>query len=274
MIVTSLLTLLLYACPLHEGEHEQIETASVALEQAPRSVSLRLTRAELYLLHGELDHCASDLEIALGLAGESTAVVFLRARLLFARQQYALALVSVDVVLAADVEPSTHCSALHLRADCLTALLQTHAAIVAWTELLVAHPQPQPDWYLLRASLQATHCENGPALAIAGLDQGLQRLGNAVPLLLRAAALEEQLDRTDAAVARFQILADQSERKETWLQRQGALLQRAGRTVQARDYLVRALAAWQRLPAKRQGTFSMQRLHMEITTGLEALNDV
>ncbi len=273
MIVTSLLTLLLCACPLHEGEHEQIETATVALEQAPQSVSLRLTRAELYLLHGDLDCCASDLEIATGLAGESTAVVFLGARLLFARQQYKPALLHIDEVLAANLEPSSRCSALHFRADCLTALHQTQAAIVAWTELLLAHPQPQPDWYLQRATLQATLGEEGTALALAGLDQGLQRLGNAVPLLLRAAALEEQLGLTDAALARLQILADHSERKETWLQRQGALLQRAGRTAQARDYFEQALSAWQRLPAKKQGTFSMQRLYAEITTSLETLND-
>lgn len=285
MLAHYLLAFFLLACPPHEGKHEQIEAATEALELAPQNLGLRLARAEVYLLHDELQACADDLQLAEELAAGDLAVQLLRARLQLAQKQYTTCLRSIDQVLAADLEQSTRLIALRLRAACLTAFVdsaaateaitakataaQMVAAAEAWSVLIAAHPQPQPDWYLTRANLQA----HSPRLAILGLGQGLERLGNVVSLLLRASELEEQLGLTDAAVARLQILADQSVRKETWLTRQGAVFQRAGRMEQARDYFERALSAWQQLPEKRRNTFSMQQLLSEITTGLEVLQN-
>jgi tetratricopeptide (TPR) repeat protein len=282
LLATYLLAFALLACPLHEGKHEQIEAATAALEQAPQSLGLRLARAEVYLLHGEYQDCAGDLLLAESLAGEDLAVQLLRARLQFAQKQYPTCLSGVDRVLAAKLEQPTRLIALQLRASCLTELANvamtaeegvsgalSNAAAEAWSLLITTHPQPQPDWYLTRAKLQAS----SPRLAIDGLNQGLHLLGNVVSLLLRAAELEEQLGLTSAAVARLEVLAKQSTRKETWLTRQGAVLQRAGQAEQARTYFERALSAWQQLPEKRRNTFSMQRLFEEITTGLKENQD-
>ncbi len=273
MLTTSCLSLILLACPPHEGKHEQIEAATVAVEKAPQNLGLRLARAEVFLLHGELQSCADDLEIAAGLVGDQPTVVLMRARLQYARKQLEPCLSSLGALKAADLEDETSLQVLSLRADCLTGLKRTVPAIDAWGELIAAHPQPQPDWYLKRASLQASIPMTGIATAISGLDQAISRHGNVVVLLLRAAELEEQLGRFDAAVARFQVLAEQSQRQETWLAEQAMVLLRADRHREARVYLERALHAWQQLPAKRRSTFSMRQLGERIADGLEECSD-
>lgn len=271
MLATCLLAFSLLACPLHEGKHEQIEAATAAIEQAPSNVDLWLARAEVYLLHDDFGACQKDLAVAHNMAPAESGLVLLQARLAFAEKKPAAALAKVDAFLARKLQGASNNVALHLRAECLTTLKRSTAAIKAWTVLLHKHTQPKPDWYLQRAKLQAAVSTQGIESAIVGLDQGIQRLGAVVGLVLRAAELEEQLARVDAAVMRIETLAARSARKETWLKRQGDILQRAGRRQQARAYFQRALVALEKLPAKRRNTFSMNRLREQVEASLEKL---
>jgi tetratricopeptide (TPR) repeat protein len=273
VLATYLLTFALLACPFHEGKHEQIEAATLAIESAPANVDLWLARAEVYLLHDELGACGDDLAVAQRMAPGESGLVLLQARLAFAQHKPADALTRVDLYLQRKLGGESHNVALHLRAQCLTQLKQTPAAIEAWTLLLKTHPLPKPDWFLERASLQESVPKQGPEVALQGLQQGIQRLGLVVGLVLRAAELEERLGQIDAAVARIETLAVRSARKETWLKRQGDILQRAGRKQQARAYFQRALSAWEHLPTKRRNTFSMIRLYEQIQTSLEELEN-
>jgi hypothetical protein len=118
------------------------------------------------------------------------------------------------------------------------------AAHADYSQALQWLAQPTPELYLERAALPL------PADKIlAGLDEGLARLGPVVALSERALALEVQLGRTDAAVARLDALAVSAERKETWLKRRGDLLAAAGRTAAAHASYRAALDAIRTLPA-------------------------
>ena len=261
------LALLLTACPPHEGKHEQIDAATVAIEKAPQDLGRRLARAEIYLLHAELDACAGDLEVARRLAPKEAMITWLSARLEYSRKRFTPALELVDSFLTGSLEVEQRHRALLLRAQCLTELAQTDLAIEAWSLLLKEDPNVQPGWYLKRATLLTTK-PKGLELSIASLEQGLERLGPVVNLLLRAAELEEQLGRTDAAVARIEELAELSTRKETWLKKQGDILLRAERFDDAQARYAQALLAWQQLSEKRRQTTSMKKLLSEIQTGL------
>jgi tetratricopeptide (TPR) repeat protein len=179
-LVAAVLVSLFPSCPPHEGKHEQIEAATEAIEAAPADVALRLKRAEVFLVHEELADCAADLAFARELAGDSLQVVLMDARLQFALGAYLESLASADVVLAAAPGAADRLLAMQLRADDLTRLARTETAIAAWSALLEAHPDPRPDWYLQRASLQAVLAEGGIETALVGLDEGIRRLGPVV----------------------------------------------------------------------------------------------
>jgi tetratricopeptide (TPR) repeat protein len=263
MIVFAL-ALALCLGPLHEGKHEQIDAATAAIEAAPTQVTLRLARAEIYLQHKELQACADDLDIALTMAPEDRSIVWMRARLSFAQQDFDSALEQTDLFLSTKAEAPQHRAALVLRAQCLTALSKKELAIAAWTFAIKENDRVLPDWYLERAALQDSLAD-----AIQGLDQGIKHLGPVVSLLLRAAEYEEQAGRTDAAIARIQKLADQSQRKETWLKMQGEILLRANQRKFAEKKFQQARDAWTQLSDKRRNTPSMQRLLLQIEQGLK-----
>lgn len=253
---------MLCVSPLHEGKHEQIDAATSAIEKSPSNVHLRLARAEVYLQHKELQACTDDLDFALTMAQQSGTMVWLRARLDFAQQHFDASLQYTDQFLSTKLDAQSRNSALVLRAQCLTALSKNELAVAAWTLAIQENPRALPDWYLERAALQS------PADAIQGLDQGIQRLGFVVSLLLRAGEYEEQLGRIDAALARIQKLADQSPRKETWLKLQGELLLRADQNERAIKRFTQARDSWLQLSEKRRRTPSMERLLVEIERGL------
>ena len=101
--------------------------------------------------------------------------------------------------------------------------------------------------------------------AIRSLDEGIARIGSVVTLHLRALALEESLGRIDAAAARLEQLAAESERRESWLKRRGDLFARAGRAVEARAAYSAALAAIDSLPEWLRAAADTQKLATELT---------
>jgi hypothetical protein len=87
--------------------------------------------------------------------------------------------------------------------------------------------------YIERAAAQAGAGGAGLEDAIRGLDTGIARLGPVVTLELAAADMEVLLGRYDAALSRIDRVAAQSGRKEPWLARTGAILEKAGRSEEA-----------------------------------------
>ena len=109
-------------------------------------------------------------------------------------------------------------------------------------------------------------------VALQGLDEGLERLGQPITLLLYAIDLELELGRHDAALARLDRIASRADRKETWLVRRGEILEQAGRPAEARAAYVAAIEAVQALPATRRGTRAVSRLQTRAEEALTRLD--
>jgi hypothetical protein len=107
--------------------------------------------------------------------------------------------------------------------------------------------------------------------ALAGIDEGPARLGNVVSLQLYALELELELERWDAALGRLETCARGATRQESWLAREGSILESAGRAEDARRAYREALAAIGAVPARRRGTRALARLEGEVRAALERL---
>lgn len=223
--------------------HPEIENALVILNAqiaaAPGDADLYVQRGELYARHEVWDLAEANYLRAAELAPNHPRLDRVRGELELATNHPAAARAHLDAALAREPRDP---ESLVLRARALVALKLPKLAVADFNAALPLIATPPPELYLERATLLP------PAEAIRTLDEGIERLGPAVTLNLRALALEESLGRIDDAVARLDRLAEQSERRETWLKRRGDLLARAGRGREARAAYVSALAAIATLP--------------------------
>jgi tetratricopeptide (TPR) repeat protein len=233
----------------HEGLHEQIEAVSRQIARDPTNAALLLKRGELHRLHRDWARALADYDRAARLAPGLSEVEFARGRMLFEAGRYREARAVLDRFLAREPD---QVSALLARARTLAALGDALGAAGDYTEALARMTPPEPDVYVERArtlaSLGGRHAES----ALAGLDEGIARLGPLVTLELCAVDVELGLGRYDAALGRIDRAAAGSARKETWLARRGEILERAGRPAEARAAYAEALDAIRLLPPYRR----------------------
>ena len=233
----------------HEGLHEQIEAVSRQIARDPNNAALRLKRGELYRLHRDWARALADYDRAAGLAPALAEVEFARGRMLFEAGRYREARAALDRFL---VREPGDVSALLVRARTRVALGDVLGAAGDYSETLERMAPPEPDVYVERAralaGLGGAHAET----ALAGLDEGIARLGPLVTLELCAVDIELGCGRYDAALVRLDRIASGSARKETWLARRGEILERAGRPTEARAAYAEALDAIRSLPAYRR----------------------
>lgn len=249
--------------------HPEIEAAIARLNAqiaaAPRDAELYLQRGELYARHEVWDLAEANYLLAAELAPEHPRLARQRGALALATGRAAEARAQFDAVLARDAGDA---EARVLRARAHAALGSRDAAARDLTAALALIAQPPPELFLERAALLA------PAEAIRSLDEGIERLGPAVSLQLRALALEEALGRCDAALRRLDALAAQSERRETWLKRRGDVFARAGRDGEARAAYAAARRALAALPDWLRASPDALQLHDELQRLAAPLSDL
>ena len=131
-----------------------------------------------------------------------------------------------------DADALLLCARLHVD------LGDARPAVSDFDAALARSVAPAPETYLARARAQLAIGNGRETAALRGVEEGIARLGGAVPLQLRAVELERALGRFDDALLRLRGLAALSERQESWLAREGDLLLAAGRTGEARRALV------------------------------------
>jgi tetratricopeptide (TPR) repeat protein len=223
--------------------HPEIEYAlarlNVQLAAAPRDPDLLLERGDLYARHDDRVAAEANFLLAAELAPNHPGVARSRGALALAAGDPREARQHLDAALARAPDDPT---ARLLRARALTALQERGAALADLDAALALVAAPSPELYLQKAALL------DPAEAVRFLDEAIARLGPVVSLQLRALALEESLGRIEAAAARYDRLAAQSERKELWLRQKGDLFARTGRAREARTAYAAALAAIAALP--------------------------
>ena len=134
-----------------------------------------------------------------------------------------------------------------------------------------AHRPPEPDYYLERARELAAAGNEHLDEAVRGLDEGVRLLGPIVSLQLPAIDLDLELGLYDAALARLDTIAAQSPRKEGWLARRAAILEKAGRPAEARAACTEALAAIAGLPPARRSVAAIRELEQSLNATLGRL---
>jgi hypothetical protein len=210
---------------------------------------LYLERGELYRLHREFGRAARDYDEAEKYEPARQDIQLARARMLFesGRDQG-----SREVLEGFLRQNPGHAEALYLHAQVLVSLGWGARAVEQLDRALVQLSQPDPDHYLARAEILVGLGKGLLPRAIAGLDEGIARLGPLVSLDSRAIELELALGRHDGALARIDRQGAATIRKDLWLARRAEVLDQAGRPRAALEARRAALHALQALPPALQ----------------------
>jgi tetratricopeptide (TPR) repeat protein len=247
----------------HDGLHEQIAAVTQEIAASPKDALLYLKRGELYRVHRDWERAASDYDTALRLDPALSAVYFARGRMLLESGRPAEAKVALDLFLGGAPDNG---EALVERARAFVALNRARDAAADYTRAIEVLPTPDPAHYSERASTLA-----GVGFvdeAIRGLDAGIAKIGPIVTLELHAIELERGAGRYDAALARVEVLASASPRKESWHVLRGEILAQAGRSEDARCAFADALESIAMLQPDRRSMRAMRDLDARARRGM------
>ena len=243
-----LLAVLAPAAAAHGDLHARIARLTASIREAPGSAPLYLQRGELHRIHKDWAAARRDFRAARELAPGRSDLDLHEGRLELSAGCHARARELLDRFL---VKHPGHQRGLQSRARVLTKLGIRAAALRDYDTLLRFGGVPSPDQYLERARAQQS-LEVGAAQIVAGLDQGVDRLGPIVVLHqaaldveLRGRAWPQALQRLDRMLAVMPLRAP-------WLLRRGMVLERMRRPGQARQAYAEGLAELAALPRRNK----------------------
>lgn len=214
----------------HPSIRAPIEGLTGQIRLHPGDPALYLQRGHLYRLNSDFSLAWQDFETCARLSPDEPGLDRSRAMLLMEIDAPARALELLDRAVAAAPRDA---GARLLRAHALVALGRPRDAMGEFDLHLALSSAPPPDTYLKRARLVLSLDSTAHGTALAGLEQGLSRLGPAISLEEEAALLELRMGRLDAAMVRAGRLSIQFERPEAWHAWKAGLLERAGLALEA-----------------------------------------
>jgi hypothetical protein len=229
----------------HDGVHEEIAATSRRLDRHARDVEALLRRAELRRLAGDWSGAATDIASARRIEPARIEIDLCEAALALDRGAAARAIPAADRYLA--VRPDDP-RALRLRARARLALGSARAAVEDFDRAFAADRRATPDHCLERAAAQRTAGFSAEEI-LAGLDQGMARIGNVASLVFPAIDIEVERGRHDAALSRLDGLATGAAPREALLGRRADILAAAGRLPESRAAYAAAVAEIESLPA-------------------------
>ena len=244
----------------------QITGITEKIRHSPRDATLYLHRAELHRQHGEPASALADIAEARRLDPKLADVDFAEGRALLDLKRGIEARSAFDRFLK---ERPDHPIALWHRAQALIQVGQRAAADADLKRCIDVAPQPTPELFMARA----TNLEKSGELekALAGLAEGLQRLGGIRSLQLAAVELEVKLHRPEAAVARLDSLIAGAVRKAALLLRKGGILAQGGQVTAARDCYLAARRELESLPPTTRKAGNNRAQAEEIENALTTL---
>lgn len=254
----------------HGAVHEQIAALDARIARAPGDAELYLERGRLYLEDRHFEEASRDFRRALSLDPGLRAAHYFQGTSL---------LRSGDAA-GAEREARAFLSALgkedwgglmrgyRLLGQSLAEQGKPTEAAEACRSALGQADETDPGLYRECADNALAAGQSPEALRI--LDEGIGRLGPLTVLEEKAIEIELQAGYTDNALARLGRLAGGPGR-ERWLAWKGEILERAGRTAEARQAFEAALAAIRALPPGRRKTRSLLRLEQEVEARLQGL---
>ncbi len=252
----------------HRGVHERIAAATARIREEREDAELYVRRAALYEEHADWAAALGDLRVARALRPGLAETLLVEGRVLRASGELAEARTALDRYVALTPRDARGYVA---RARLLAELGERAGAVDDYGLAIACSDPAAPDLYVERARLEAAAGPGGRARALAGLEQGLERLGPAVALVLTAVEIEVEHGRHDAALARLEQLALRSARQERWLVEQGDVLRAAGRADDAERRYVGALSELRRLPPRKRALPAVAEVERRARRGLEEL---
>jgi tetratricopeptide (TPR) repeat protein len=236
-----------------------IERATRQIESDPKNASLYLWRGDLYRAHADWKEAETDYARVLLLKPDLIEVAFARGKLLFDTGRNAEAQTELDRFIGIR---TNNVEALVTRAQVRARLGDSVGAVSDFDRALSQPSRPLPDYYLERAQLLSA--QGNFAVALAGLDDGLQRLGPVIALQLYAVELECTRKNYEVALSRLDAIVARSERKERWLVQKAEILAQAGRQSDAMAACGAAAAAIESLPPRQRETSAMRELRQRM----------
>ena len=240
----------------HEESAVALADLDALIAAAPSEPVLYLRRAAHREEHADWAAAAADLVRATALAPADPTVLAALGRLQMATGDLAAARAQFDRAL---VLAPADAATLILRARAHTHLGASAAAHADYTTALRLVVAPTPELFLARAALPIA-----PAAALAGVEEGLARLGPAATLLERASVLALQLGRTDEALRFVDLLGAHTDRREFSLHRRGKILAAAGRTAEARTAFSHAVVSLAAQPEWLRAATDSRRLAADL----------
>ncbi len=250
----------------HGDSHEQIAAVTKEISEHPNQPELLLKRAELHRLHGEFGLALADCQQAEKAGPKLTITQFYRGRILFDAGFYMEARAALDRFLAIEKK---HAEGWLTRARASMKLENFGAAAADFSKAIEFASVPEPDFYMERAGawLAAGNLET----ALVGIDEGISRLGAVASLEIPAIELDVKLQRYDSALRRVDVLAAQSQRKETWHLKRGEVLEKAGRLSEATEAYAKTAEALAQLPPRYKLSEPTKRLENQLAAARQRL---
>lgn len=244
------------------GTHQaRLDEAGARITAAPGNPDFHRSRAVLYLDQRDFQAALADLDRAEALDPGRPLTNLLRGRVELARGRPAEAEAALARCLATWPDhPDAHLAmarAQAARGDWL-------AAAQHYDRALQTAPVPTPAHYLERSRALAAAGRRDEALA--GLDEGIQRLGPLPALTDSAITLELERGDTDAALARLDRDPDRA--RADRLLRRGEILELGGRDAGARLAYRAALAE---LSSRNRQTPALRKLENRTLAALARL---
>jgi tetratricopeptide (TPR) repeat protein len=270
LAIVSSLTLSLVSA--HPPVSSSIDRLSHSIEHDPGNAELYLRRGELYRSELRWDSAQADFTRASKIDPTRTVVDLYFGRLHLDRNRPEEALPVLDRFLErSDGDPA----GFELRGRALVSLGRHSDAekdfAAAIDKIVMAGGTPRPAVYL-----QWTEAANKAGLPTAEqldrLETALVLLGRPISLELAALKIETEAKLFHAALVRIDRLLASARRREMWLARRAALLERAGRVTEARSAHLEVLETVSALPPSLRNVPAIARLQSDAVTSLERLS--
>jgi tetratricopeptide (TPR) repeat protein len=236
-------------CWAHPQISLKLEQLNLAITEHPNDADLYVQRGELYRLNREWALAEVDFRQAASLTPDDPDLDFHLGRLWFEADRLEPARSALDRFVAARPD---HAEGRVIRGRILGALGERLAAVADYDQVIVRLDPPEPEHYLQRARWLIAEGDAHVDAALSGIDEAIARLGPLVTLIAFAINVESGHGRYDAALARFASLPAVLAGRPNWLARRGDVLSTAGHDREASTAYADALAAIERLSAKRR----------------------
>jgi tetratricopeptide (TPR) repeat protein len=213
----------------HPGIHEQQRAVAEALADQPNDPAMHLRQGRIHAQQGAFDAALECYERARGLGADPDDVDVVAGAALLDAGWPRMAKLRFAAVLAR--RPDRHDARLG-RARAWMKLDHPEEAAADYAVALERMAEPRPAYALEQRDALLAMGRREEALV--ALDRAMSRIGMVPTLQLAAVDLALELGRTDDALQRLDLLLAQSPNHPLWVSRRGQVLERAGRTEEAR----------------------------------------